>query len=213
MKLYRNYKNKPYKYIGVAKHSETLEDLVIYECLYDNPSAKLWVRPKEMFFENVTIDRKSVPRFAQIPLTLQTTTEITEAQITTVSAPLMENIFGQWDAKWFYSTYKNHTKFQLLTALVDDKAIGFKLGYELDQDCFYSWLGGVLPTHQGLGIAHDLMVAQHQWCREQGYKRVQTKTQNRFKNMLMLNLSAGFDVIGVHASDEGGDKIVMQKML
>ncbi len=31
MKLFRHYKNKPYKYIGTAKHSETLEDMVIYE--------------------------------------------------------------------------------------------------------------------------------------------------------------------------------------
>lgn len=52
-----------YRVIGVAKHSETLEDLVVYECLYDNPRSKLWVRPKEMFLEEVTIKGKKVPRF------------------------------------------------------------------------------------------------------------------------------------------------------
>jgi len=67
MRYFTHYKNKPYKFHGVAKHSETLEELVVYECLYDNPTSKLWVRPKEMFFENVVIDGKSIPRFAEVP--------------------------------------------------------------------------------------------------------------------------------------------------
>jgi hypothetical protein len=49
--------------IGLAKHSETLEDLVVYECLYDNPTSKLWVRPAKMFLEEVTIKGKKLPRF------------------------------------------------------------------------------------------------------------------------------------------------------
>ena len=60
---YRHYKNKLYKVIGVAKHSETLEDLVIYEALYENETSKLWARPKQMFLEEVEIEGKMVPRF------------------------------------------------------------------------------------------------------------------------------------------------------
>lgn len=52
-----------YRVIGIAKHSETLEDLVVYECLYENPKSKLWVRPMKMFLEKVKINGKSVPRF------------------------------------------------------------------------------------------------------------------------------------------------------
>jgi len=55
-----------YKVLGVAKHSETLEDLVIYECLYDNPRSKIWVRPMKMFLEDVIIEGKKMPRFAYI---------------------------------------------------------------------------------------------------------------------------------------------------
>lgn len=61
---YRHSKTgKEYRVIGVAKHSETLEDLVVYECLYNNPQSKLWVRPLSMFMEEVTINGKKVPRF------------------------------------------------------------------------------------------------------------------------------------------------------
>ena len=52
-----------YKVIGTAKHSESLEDLVIYEALYENEVSKLWARPASMFFDEVLIDGNYVPRF------------------------------------------------------------------------------------------------------------------------------------------------------
>lgn len=61
--IYEHYKGNHYRVIGVAKHSETLEDLVIYEALYDNEVSKLWVRPKEMFLGTVEVDGEYVPRF------------------------------------------------------------------------------------------------------------------------------------------------------
>lgn len=61
--IYEHYKGKKYKVIGVAKHSETLEDLVIYEALYDNETSKLWARPISMFDEQVEVNGKKVPRF------------------------------------------------------------------------------------------------------------------------------------------------------
>jgi hypothetical protein len=60
---YKHYKGKEYRVIGLAKHSETLEELVIYEALYDNPESKLWVRPKKMFLEEVEVDGQKIPRF------------------------------------------------------------------------------------------------------------------------------------------------------
>jgi hypothetical protein len=69
MKLgaYKHFKTgNLYKVIGVAKHSETLEDLVVYECLYDNPKSKLWVRPMKMFLEEAEVKGKKMKRFEYI---------------------------------------------------------------------------------------------------------------------------------------------------
>ena len=51
--IYKHFKGNLYKVIGVGKHSETLEDFVLYEALYNNPRSKLWVRPLKMFNEEV----------------------------------------------------------------------------------------------------------------------------------------------------------------
>jgi len=63
---YRHFKGKFYEVVGVARHSETLEELVVYRTLYEDEKFgknALWVRPKKMFLEKVTIDGKKVPRF------------------------------------------------------------------------------------------------------------------------------------------------------
>ena len=64
--VYQHYKGGKYLVLGVAKHSETKEDLVVYVTLYENDMASMWVRPLTMFTENVTVDGKSVPRFRKI---------------------------------------------------------------------------------------------------------------------------------------------------
>lgn len=64
--LYTHYKGKEYCVLGVARHSETLEELVVYKALYDSREFgkdALWVRPLEMFCEYVTIAGRRVPRF------------------------------------------------------------------------------------------------------------------------------------------------------
>jgi cyclomaltodextrinase / maltogenic alpha-amylase / neopullulanase len=61
---YKHYKGKEYEVIGIAKHSETLEELVVYRALYG--SNDLWVRPIGMFIEDVEVDGKKVVRFQYI---------------------------------------------------------------------------------------------------------------------------------------------------
>ena len=62
--LYRHYKQKDYRVIGLARHSETREWLVVYEALYGDGG--LWVRPATMFTETVEVDGRRVPRFERV---------------------------------------------------------------------------------------------------------------------------------------------------
>lgn len=64
--LYQHYKGKNYRLLRMAKHSETLEWMVVYECLYENAEANIWVRPLAMFSETVEVAGELVPRFKYI---------------------------------------------------------------------------------------------------------------------------------------------------
>ncbi len=61
--IYQHYKGGRYRVLFLAKHSEALEDMVVYEALYENELGKYWVRPLAMFIEDVEVDGTMVPRF------------------------------------------------------------------------------------------------------------------------------------------------------
>ncbi|MDU4252870.1 DUF1653 domain-containing protein [Pseudomonas sp.] len=62
--LYRHYKGQQYRVLGVARHSETEEEVVIYQALYGEFG--LWVRPLSMFTEAVEVNGERLPRFALV---------------------------------------------------------------------------------------------------------------------------------------------------
>ncbi len=64
--IYQHYKGNKYELIDIVRHSETTEEMVLYKPLYKSkefPDNKMWVRPKEMFFEDVIVEGKKIPRF------------------------------------------------------------------------------------------------------------------------------------------------------
>ena len=61
---YRHYKGNEYTVLGVARHSETLEEMIVYRQEYGDRG--LWVRPAVMFGETVVVDGVAVPRFERI---------------------------------------------------------------------------------------------------------------------------------------------------
>jgi hypothetical protein len=63
---YKHYKGNVYEVIGIAKHSETLEDVVVYKACYQKEGENLWVRPLKMFEDDVFIENKKTKRFSKI---------------------------------------------------------------------------------------------------------------------------------------------------
>ena len=100
-----------------------------------------------------------------------------------------------------------------IIAMEGSKVIGYKIGYPLNSETFYSWLGGVDPNYRNLGIASILMEKQHTHLRDNGYKFVQTKTMNKWRNMLILDIKHGFDIIETYTDENGLHKIVLEKKL
>lgn len=61
--IYKHFKGNKYLVLGLAKHSETLEDMVVYIPLYESDTSNMWVRPLELFLDDKEVDGKKVERF------------------------------------------------------------------------------------------------------------------------------------------------------
>lgn len=62
--IYRHYKGNRYRVLGLGRHSETLEPLVIYQALYGEGGT--WARPAAMWSETVAVDGRAQPRFERV---------------------------------------------------------------------------------------------------------------------------------------------------
>ena len=103
----------------------------------------------------------------------------------------------------------------VLVAYLDDKAIGFKAGYQRGTpESFYSWMGGVLTDYRRLGVARELARQQEDWARDQGFKRIWFKTRNRNRAMLQFAWRNGFNISEVVPKQNILDyRIILEKQL
>jgi len=102
---------------------------------------------------------------------------------------------------------------RLLLAFEAQEPVGFKLGHQRGRCKYLSWLGGVKLAFRRRGHARRLMSYQAEWCRQRGYQGIQTQTLNQWKDMLLLNLNNGFDIVGVTHDPNLGLKISLEKQL
>nr|WP_093060781.1 GNAT family N-acetyltransferase [Psychrobacillus sp. OK028] len=134
-----------------------------------------------------------------------------DAAILDCIVELHKDIFGTSDD--LINNIATKPRLLCITATSGAKVIGYKIGYALDNDKFYSWLGGVDTNFRKFGVGSTLMEKQHQYLKEQGYSVVQTKTMNKWRSMLVLNIKNGFDVIGTYTDKKGLHKIILEKDL
>jgi predicted GNAT superfamily acetyltransferase len=123
------------------------------------------------------------------------------------------SVFAVFDVEELDLRINSAEKLLTILACADDEMVGFKLGYQIDSQKFYSWLGGVKSEYRKQGIGDELMKRQHVWCKQNGFQIVQTKTKNSFKPMLILNIKTGFDIVELQLNKNGEIKIVMEKEL
>ena len=120
-------------------------------------------------------------------------------------------IFEDAIADFFKDRITSKEEVVSLIAYQNEIPVGFKIGYRYNENTFYSWVGGVLPKYRKQGIAKQLAETQEIVVKEKGYTKLRTKSMNRFKPMLILNLKNGFDIVQVYTNEKGQQKIVFEK--
>ncbi len=94
------------------------------------------------------------------------------------------------------------TRHLIQIAEVEGEPAGFKVGYQLAPDVFYSWMGGILPDFRALGLARQMLQAQEAWAAEQGYHSLKVKSRNRYATMVAMLLRHGYQIEHFEAKGE-----------
>ena len=114
-------------------------------------------------------------------------------------------------------TYKKRLKnanYLVLGAFDGVIPIGFKVGYGLNEDIFYSWMGAVLTNYRRQNIAKRLAQAQEKWAKENGYNKIRFKTKNKLRAMILFAIKNDFNIIKIETREEVEEnRIIMEKFL
>lgn len=96
-----------------------------------------------------------------------------------------------------------------LIARMDDRPVGFWIGFELKPGMFYHWLGAVLPDFRRGGIARQLMDAQVAWARDYGYEHIRCECLNHQREFIHFAIETGFDIVGIRWDSSHADNLIV----
>ena len=126
---------------------------------------------------------------------------------------LYTSIFEDAVIPIFIQRLQTNKKNLSLIAYKNKIPVGFKIGYKYNNHTFYSWVGGTLSNYRKKGIANTLAKQQENWAKNNGFTKLRTKSMNRFKPMLILNLKNGFDIVQVYTNEKEQTKIIFEKLI
>ena len=109
----------------------------------------------------------------------------------------------------FFERRLRHDKPLMMVAELEGRPVGFSCGYELRPTTYYSWLYGVLPEARRLGIASQLMAAEHAWAKDHGYDMVRFECYNQHRPMLLLAIKVGYDIVGIRWDSRTAENLVI----
>ncbi|MFM7340630.1 MAG: GNAT family N-acetyltransferase [Bacteroidota bacterium] len=114
---------------------------------------------------------------------------------------------------YFSRLHEMQSPHVLIARNMNGLIVGYKIGYALSKEVFYSWLGGIHPEYQHQGIASAMIIAQHAWCRQSNFTLIRTKTHIQNLSMYILNRNHGFHVVGFDESAIVGKRLLLSKNL
>ena len=133
--------------------------------------------------------------------------------------PLIVKLYNQIfrpyrDEEEFRRRYMGRYNVLQMVARVDDRPVGFFLGFELKPRVFFLWFLGVLGGARRQGVASQLLDALHSWARQNDYECIRAECFNRQRSMLHLALANEYDIVGLRYDHDHGDNLILiQKML
>ena len=128
--------------------------------------------------------------------------------------PIISQLYNQIfrpprDVESFHRRYRGRYNILQLVARLENRPVGFFLGFELKPTVFFAWFYGVLPEFRRQGIASQLMEAVHSWARLNDYEAIRFECHNQHRPMLHLAIALGYDIVGIRWDPDRGDNLVL----
>jgi GNAT superfamily N-acetyltransferase len=118
------------------------------------------------------------------------------------------------DLDSFQRRYLGRYNILQLVARLDERPVGFFLGFELKPSVFFAWFYGVVPDFRRQGIASQLMDAVHSWARQNEYETIRFECHNKHRPMLHLAIAKEYDIVGIRWDpDRGANLVLFEKSL
>jgi GNAT superfamily N-acetyltransferase len=128
--------------------------------------------------------------------------------------PLISDLYNQVfrparDVETFRRRFRGRYNVLMLVARLDDRPVGFFIGFELKPGVFFAWFYGVIPEYRRQGIASQLMDAVHSWAKQNDYDSIRFECHNQHRPMLHLAIAVGYDIVGMRWDPDRGDNLVI----
>jgi len=111
--------------------------------------------------------------------------------------------------EFFKRRFQGRHNVSMMVAMVEDRHVGFIIGFELMPSTFFSWLGGVLPEFRRSGVCTQLIQAQHAWAQDNDYQMIRFECNNQHRPMLHLAITQGYDLVGIRWDTASGNNVVI----
>lgn len=109
---------------------------------------------------------------------------------------------------YFRRRFQGRYNVLVMLASLDNRPVGFTIGFELKPFVFYNWLMGVHPDFRRKQIGRQLIESQNEWAKTHGYEYARFELLNRHKPMLGLALSTGYDIVGTRWDSMRSDLLI-----
>jgi GNAT superfamily N-acetyltransferase len=96
-----------------------------------------------------------------------------------------------------------------LLARMDEKPVGFWIGFELKPGMFYHWLGGVVSPVRRHGVGRQMLEAQQAWAKDHGYEHIRCECLNHQREFIHFAVALGFDIVGIRWDSTHADNMVV----
>jgi len=125
-------------------------------------------------------------------------------------ADLYNDVFSPArDAEFFRRRFKGRYNVSILLAMIEDRHVGFVVGFELMPTTYFVWLCGVHPDFRRAGIATQLMQGEEAWAQDNDYQIVRFECQNQHRPMMHTAITEGYDLIGIRWDTITGNNVVI----